>query len=597
MKKIVLLCALLLSVISSQAQLPAGSLAPNWKLYNINETVTGRSYELDTMLKYGKTVFVMFAPTWSYSAYQYHLSRQLDSLWYFHGPAGEPGVSSTTTDDVMVFMIESEASNSRDQLYDTGTSTQGNASQQGPANTCSQGDWVTGTYYPIIDSAAATTALLSQYAVSYFPTMYMICRDRLAYPVFQPTYTQAYNMVLGGCPNYAPDSSINAKVVPYTGPNYFICKASPIVRFQNYTLKNTNITSANIKVMSGAAVVANYTWSGTLTPFSVASVTIPSTSFITNAPLGPYKYTVTVASDTITFDNSSADSVFKIYNSFNATSLPSGTEVFSNTTPLPFNYSISNDGSVQKVSNSNQFPYIDTSINITGANGAATTALAFNFLQYYNAGFEFIYGDFNTSGINPLALQFDEASAQYDWYSNDTMSVMVSNDCGVTWNTAWLKSGYDLSTAPYNTGIFIPAAPTHWRHISVPLTTYLSTTTNRLIVKFKGHAFGGNVAYIDNINISQTSGVININTNDLDINVYPNPAVEQTTLSITVEHASDVTVFVTDMMGRVVYSTISAMTTGNNTLNIPTALMPAGVYTIKASVEGNTVTRQLSVIK
>ena len=51
-----------------------------------------------------------------------------------HGPAGMPNVSASTTDDVMVFFIEGDESSL--------------AALQGGSG--SQGDWITGTPYPII---------------------------------------------------------------------------------------------------------------------------------------------------------------------------------------------------------------------------------------------------------------------------------------------------------------------------------------------------------------------------------------------------------------------------------------------------------------
>ena len=74
--------------------------------------------------------------------------------------AGAPGVSATTTDDVVVFYIEADASTTSADLNGTGSNT--------------QGDWVTGVDYYIVDDAS----LNGPYALSYFPTIYTICPNR-----------------------------------------------------------------------------------------------------------------------------------------------------------------------------------------------------------------------------------------------------------------------------------------------------------------------------------------------------------------------------------------------------------------------------------
>ena len=132
MKKILLLlCVAIFTFNNTKAQLADGSVAPDWTLTDLN----GTSHNLYTYLDNGYTVFIDFSAVWCGPCWSYHISGALEDLYMNHGPAGMPNVNANTTDDVMVFFIEGDEN------------TVGNLGGVG-GNT--QGDWITGTPYPII---------------------------------------------------------------------------------------------------------------------------------------------------------------------------------------------------------------------------------------------------------------------------------------------------------------------------------------------------------------------------------------------------------------------------------------------------------------
>ncbi len=158
MKKIFTLLAFVsLFTFGAQAQIPNGSIAPDWTLTDIN----GNEHHLYSYLDSGYTVVIDFSATWCGPCWSYHTSGALEELYINHGPAGMANVSETTTDDVMVFFIEGDDSTTSDDLNGTGSNTQGN--------------WVANTPYPIIDDASMTAA----YQIGYWPTIYTICPNRI----------------------------------------------------------------------------------------------------------------------------------------------------------------------------------------------------------------------------------------------------------------------------------------------------------------------------------------------------------------------------------------------------------------------------------
>src|SRR5687767_6289493 len=115
---------------NANAQLANGCIAPDFTATDIN----GNSWNLYTLLDQGKTVFIDISATWCGPCWSYHNSQALENLYTQYGPSG--------TDEVRVFFVEGDGSTNLQCLY-------------GPSGCVggTQGDWVTGTPYPIIDNA------------------------------------------------------------------------------------------------------------------------------------------------------------------------------------------------------------------------------------------------------------------------------------------------------------------------------------------------------------------------------------------------------------------------------------------------------------
>lgn len=80
--------------------------------------------------------------------------------------------------------------------------------------------------------------------------------------------------------------------------------------------------------------------------------------------------------------------------------------------------------------------------------------------------------------------------------------------------------------------------------------------------------------------------------------VYPNPAIDHTSIAFKLESDSKVGLQVVNALGSVVYSVPAQnMTVGTQMFEIPTTSLAVGVYTIKVQAEGSTITERFSVVK
>jgi len=165
--------------------------------------------------------------------------------------------------------------------------------------------------------------------------------------------------------------------------------------------------------------------------------------------------------------------------------------------------------------------------NLAGYN--STSSIYINNADYSANGQydDLILPIMNFSNSSTINLTFDYAyslwtdpTAAQTW--SDTLIILISPDCGLTWTNIWEKAGANLvTTTPiYNAFSWTPSNNNDWNSENINLNNYINL--DGVIMKFRNINQYENNLFLDNINIDTETTTINEINEQLIL--YPNPA-------------------------------------------------------------------------
>jgi PKD repeat protein len=189
--------------------------------------------------------------------------------------------------------------------------------------------------------------------------------------------------------------------------------------------------------------------------------------------------------------------------------------------------------------------------------GIGTYAMKFD-NWYYDAGGnrdEIWLPKWSTGNMANSAITFDVAYARYNATWSDTLAVLVSVDCGSTWQEVYKKGGTDLSTAPdQNSSPFEPN-DNQWRYEAISFDPYFDGPAEQVIVAFQNRGYYGQWLYVDNINLNTAMSVNEPNVHSVNMQVFPNPT--NTLLHVSLDGPSqEGAIKLYDGQGRLVSSVL-----------------------------------------
>ncbi len=177
------ICSMAFSKAGAQP-LAVGSVVNDIKL----KTIYGDSVSLYSYLDQGYTVFIDISATWCAPCWYFRQSHIAENLYKHYGPSG-----TVQAGRMMIWFIEGDNTT-------TGADLAGTTS-------ASQGDWLTGVDYPIIDYPNYTPVIhFLQPGANMigYPTFLMICPNRKVIfnaEGYSPSWTEGYFVdIMNTCP-------------------------------------------------------------------------------------------------------------------------------------------------------------------------------------------------------------------------------------------------------------------------------------------------------------------------------------------------------------------------------------------------------------
>ncbi|MEZ4892367.1 MAG: T9SS type A sorting domain-containing protein [Saprospiraceae bacterium] len=234
-----------LTILSVNAQLPSGSIAPDFTVLDIN----GQQHHLYDVLEDDKIVLIEFSATWCPPCWAYHQSHALQDFYAEHGPSGD--------NTARVYWVEGDPATNVNCIY-------GSAG----CNGYSYGNYAAGTEYPIINNAALANA----YQVSYYPTIFAICPNKRLQELDPVSAEEIWERVQA-CP---VAYGVNNAGVFEHDPGYDlpeICGTVDLApSFLLTNLGSAPLTSANILLKWNNNTIESIDWTGYLDTYGESPI-------------------------------------------------------------------------------------------------------------------------------------------------------------------------------------------------------------------------------------------------------------------------------------------------------------------------------------
>ncbi|NDH77512.1 MAG: PKD domain-containing protein [Flavobacteriia bacterium] len=203
---------------------------------------------------------------------------------------------------------------------------------------------------------------------------------------------------------------------------------------------------------------------------------------------------------------------------------------------------------------------------VAGPTGAKSAAMYMGYYNYGSTGaLDYLESPkFDVSGYSNPTLMFDISYAPYSSTYADTLAVLVSTDCGSTFDTLYLKGNADLATVSASNSIYVPSGKADWRTDTVALGNLAS---DFIQFQFMGICGYGNNLYLDNIRVIDLGGTPSTASLQLPSTICEDVPFSFELTSTDTTLAGD---FTLNRQGSSLTSTFSGLGAHNSTLNIAT---------------------------
>jgi hypothetical protein len=175
---------------------------------------------------------------------------------------------------------------------------------------------------------------------------------------------------------------------------------------------------------------------------------------------------------------------------------------------------------------------------------------------------------------NPV-LEFMYAYAILIGYSvHDSLRIIISPDCGATWQTLFYKGGNSLATAPANSNAFFPKN-NQWSRETISLEGY----AGNILIRFQNICSYESNLFIDDIHVGWATSSRELLSNTSIICVYPNPVDAKTTFDYNLTEPASVCLTIYNNLGQQLGVILNeSQPAGKHHVQWDMEGLPAGIY-------------------
>ncbi len=374
---------------------------------------------------------------------------------------------------------------------------------------------------------------------------------------------------------YAVDAQIKAILAPPTR----ICSNSfsPIVTIRNRGSNTLTTVVVSVMVDNGAPVNINYT--GSLVSLDMANISFAP---LTLSPgIHNLKFYVSNPNNSTDQDNSNDTLKSTVQYYVPVKNISEGFE--GNSFP-PTAWDIVNPDN-----------FITWKKTLAAAKSGTASVMIDNF-NYTSLGQQdyLRLPEANLAGVDSAFFTFQVAAATFTPITTvnnnfDTLEVLMSKDCGLTYTTLYKKGGATLvtQTDPATT-FFIPTA-NQWRKDSINLTPYINNGS--FILCFRNTTGNENTIYLDDVNLRTIT--INPNLKAKGFLVTPNPATNNIQVQFYPNPANLRGISLYNLMGQKLSEIIVSDSPGQTLYNFNISQYPIGMYLIRAVFSDKVLIRKI----
>lgn len=191
--------------------------------------------------------------------------------------------------------------------------------------------------------------------------------------------------------------------------------------------------------------------------------------------------------------------------------------------------------------------------------------------------------------------KYNPGTQEYEFFAETSPYVIQSGDLN-----SFVTLPIDGGAVTVNAGDVLLVMVGHNGGAEVPGFGLAQATEEQTVLLYSD---GGTISYLATPNavmvrLSDQTLAVEENTADFSVNVFPNPSVNEATVSFELTNTSDVTLTVTDLAGKTVYTNnLGNTTAGKHNVEINTAVLAGGIYTVNFSANNTIVTKKLVVKK